>query len=482
MGSEGGIGTMHAARRKRSAGCVACAAWLLAAVWATPVTAAEESALTYKPIPMLKETEEVKIDPETDEVGPRAAPPLEIGPEFLNVGNLPRGYELPTGAVWTPSLWMFGSYRTALNYFNPPNTPTRAEWAHRLDLFFNLALSPTERILFGISPLHRRGEFTLVSFAPNGRDSEFKLNRHVETLFFEGEFGEIFPNLAPNDNEGLDFGFSVGRQPIFFQEGIMFNDTLDAVALTRDTIQLPGYSPDMRLTVLYAWANVQRDNNVLDKDAHVFGAFTETDFMKSTVNVDAAYVLSSFNNGGDSAHFGVAAIQRFGHYNTAFRANASVSVERDTTVADDGVLLFAEVSRTHAYSEDITYLNAFWGIEHYSSAARAATAGGPLGQTGLLFAAVGLGTYGAPLGNRADDAFGAVVGHQWFFNHERTQLVLEAGGRYDYSGRDIVSGAVGGRLQFALGNRYVLQFDGFVVGVEDDGVGTGARTEFQVRF
>ncbi len=464
----------------------AAAALLLAQAWSTPVQAASESAITYDPIPMIKEVDVVKIDPPQDEVGPRAAPPIEIGPEFLNNDTLPRGWELPTGAVWTPSLWLFGDYRTGLNYFNPPNTGTTAEWAHRLDLFFNLQLSPTERILFGIQPLHRRGEFTIVSFAPDARGSEFKLNRHVETLFFEGEFGEIFPNLTPNDNEGLDFGFSVGRQPVFFQEGMMFNDVLDAVALTRDTIQLPGYSPDMRLTALYSWANVQRDNNTLDKDAHVFGLFTETDFRKSTVNLDAAYVLSSFNNGGDSAHFGASAIQRIGLYNTAFRVNGSVSLERDSVVADDGVLLFGEVSRTRHYSEDVIYLNAFWGIENYSSAARGATAGGPLGQTGVLFAAVGLGSYGAALGNRADHAWGAVLGHQWFFNHERTQLVLEAGGRHDYAGADSYTGAIGGRLQFALGDRYVLQFDGFIAArarkKRDDGVGTGIRSEFVVRF
>lgn len=464
----------------------ATAAALLAAAWAVPAQAASESALDYKPIPMIKETEVVKVDPPTDEVGPRAAPIIEIGPEFLNNGNIPRGMELPTGAVWTPALWVFGDYRTGLNYFNPPNANDTSEWAHRLDLFFNLELSPTERILFGIQPLHRRGEFTQVSFEPDARNSEFKLNRHVETLFFEGEFGEIFPNLTPNDNEGLDFGFSVGRQPIFFQEGIMFNDVIDAVALTRDTIQLPGYSPDMRLTALYGWANVQRDNNTLDKDAHVFGLFSETDFRKSTVNVDAAYVLSSFNNGGDSAHFGAATIQRIGLYNTAFRINGSVSLERDTAVADDGVLLFGEVSRTRYYSEDVIYLNAFWGIENYSSAARGATTGGPLGQTGVLFAAVGLGSYGAALGNRADDAWGAVLGHQWFFNHQRTQLVLEFGGRHDYAGADVWTGAFGGRLQFALGDRYLLQFDGFIAGHERqnrrDGVGAGLRSEFRVRF
>ena len=470
----------------RAAQFALCVSALLTLGLVTPALAGSESELTYEPIPMIKETDVVKINPPQDEVGPRAAPPLEIGPEFLNNDKLPRGWELPTGAIWTPSLWLFGDYRTALNYFDPPNRDTSAEWAHRLDLFFNLQFSPTERILWGVRPIHRGNSFTFVNFAPDRRSSQLRLNSKLEILFFEGEFGEIFPNLAPNDNEGLDFGFAVGRQPIFFQEGMMFNDVIDSVAFTRDTIQFPGISPDMRLTALYGWGNLRRDNNRLDRDAHVLGIFTETDFRKSTVNLDAAYVISSFTNGGDSAHFGASAVQRIGHYNTAFRVNGSVSIERDTAVADDGVLLFAEVSRTRKYSDDVMYLNAFWGIENFSSAARDATTGGPLGQTGLLFAAVGLGSYGAALGNRADDAWGAVVGHQWFFNHERTQLVLEAGGRHDYAGPDVFTGAIGGRLQFALGDRYLLQFDGFVAARErkgrSNGLGSGVRSEFRVRF
>ncbi|MGI9413668.1 MAG: hypothetical protein ACR2PM_08360 [Hyphomicrobiales bacterium] len=440
------------------------------------------SALSDKPIPMVKEQDVVKLDPPRDEVGPRAAPPIEIGPEFLNTGNLEPGIELPTGAIWTPSLWMFGDYRTGIGYFDNRVARKSAEWAHRLDLFFNLQLSGTERVLLGFTPIHDNNSFTRHQFLPSGVGTEIELNGDIETLFFEGEFGEIFPRLDPTDAKGFDIGFSIGRQPIFFQEGMMFNDIMDGFAVTRDTIVLPGVSPDMRATFLFSWGNIHRDDNTRDRDAYIFGLFTETDLRKSTVNVDMAYTESSRSNGGDSGNLGISAIQRIGHYNTAFRANGSVSFERDSLVADDGVLLFAEVSRTRTNSENIIYVNAFWGIENYSSAARGPTTGGPLGQTGLLFSAVGLGSFGAPLGNRADDSIGAVLGHQWFFDHERTQLVLEVGGRQETTGPHTTSGAVGGRLQFGLADRYILQFDGFVVGVEDNDVGGGVRSEFRVRF
>ena len=52
-----------------------------------------------------------------------------------------------------------------------------------------------------------------------------------------------------------------------------------------------------------------------------------------------------------------------------------------------------------------------------------------MGRTGILFAAVGLGRYGAALGNRADNAVGGSLGYQMFFKRTRQQLIVELGGR-----------------------------------------------------
>ena len=103
-------------------------------------------------------------------------------------------------------------------------------------------------------------------------------------------------------------------------------------------------------------------------------------------------------------------------------------------------------------------------ITEVRSAARGPSAGGPLGRTGILFAAVGLGRYGAALGNGADNAVGGSVGYQMFFANTRKQLILEAGGRYTYDEatvgpRDAI--AAGARFQMAFGRRGVIVLDGF---------------------
>ena len=128
------------------------------------------------------------------------------------------------------------------------------------------------------------------------------------------------------------------------------------------------------------------------------------------------------------------------------------------------------------------YANAFWGINNYSSAARDRNAGGPLGRTGILFAAPTASLSGPPLSNRADDAFGGALGYQMFFNHEKTQLTLELGGRKDTN--DIGAGALafGGQFLHALTNRTSLQIDAFVSVGENRDFGSGLRSEIRTRF
>ncbi|AXS41664.1 hypothetical protein [Breoghania sp. L-A4] len=497
----------------RAAAPFAAAAIVLAAlISAAPpggALAASSSALSDEPIPLITEAEIARRrgepapragDPHdstlsekptpllTEEQEPKPTPPIfERGDKFLASGNITPGITLPTGAIWQPALWVFGDFRTTAGHFDNGAAESRQFQANRLDLFLNLKLTPTERVLLGISPLSDGNDHTgILHRSSTGTRFVNGLNPYITTLFFEGEFGEIFPNLDPDDTKSLDFGFAIGRQPLLFQEGIMINDTVDALGITRDTIVIPGLTPDMRATALVGWSNVHRDNNLRDRDAWLFGLFTETDLRKSTVNLDAAYVLSTNPNGGDGLYLGAAATQRIGLYNTSFRVNTSTAVNgrgpSPNNAVDDGVLLFSEVSRTETGSENIYYANAFWGIGNYSSAARDPTAGGPLGRTGILFAAPAVGLGGAALSNRADHVVGGALGYQMFFNHEKTQLTLELGGRKDTDGSNQGAVALGGQLLHALDNRSSVQLDAFISEGQNRTFGSGLRVELRTRF
>ncbi len=175
-----------------------------------------------------------------EELPSRNGPIVEAGPKFLSTGNISSGITLPTGAVWTPSLWVYGTFRSAVQAYEDDNGATVSEWANRLDLFANLQLSGTERILFGVTPLHDRdtGRFSGYVFTPDSQEGFVdELNFEVDTLFFEGDLAEIFPNIDVFDRSMNDVGFTVGRQNVIFGDGFIVNDNMDGFGLSKNNIR-----------------------------------------------------------------------------------------------------------------------------------------------------------------------------------------------------------------------------------------------------
>lgn len=419
-----------------------------------------------------------------DDLPSRTAPLIELGDDFLGTGNLRPGFELPTGAVWQPRFWVFGGLRSAVQVWDPGDGPQQSEWANRLDIFGNLQLTGTERVVIGMQPLQSNdGEFTGYQFQQKDRGFE-SFNADIRTLFFEGDLAELFPNWDVFDFSPNDIGFSVGRQSLIFQDGFLINDTVDSVGFTRNNMRftsLPWLS-NLRITALYGWNNIHRDDNTEDNNSQLVGLFTSWDTIYSTIDADLMYVYSNRDSGGDLIVGGVGAVQRFGLINTTFRALGSWAPNHKSRQADNGGLFFAEVSWTPEHTFNLAYVNAFIGVNDFRSAARDATTGGPLGRTGILFAARGLGNFPAPLGNRADRAYGAAAGYQMFFDNLRRQLIVEVGGRADESQTDFDGVGIAARLQQALGDRYIIQFDGFGTLRSDSKAGFGMRTEFIVKF
>ena len=408
---------------------------------------------------------------------------LELGNPLLGSGSIDPGFVLPGGAVAQPSLWVFGTYRSALQVFNQGlNGPNLSEWANRLDLFANLQLSGTERVLFGVRPFDESGTFSGYQFSPDGTDGTVNgFNFDVTTLFFEGDIGEMIPDADPKDSASIDWGISVGRQPLFYQEGMLIDeDIIDAVGITRNTL-LPAGGSDLQLTFLYGWGKIGRNDNVERSGQSLFGLFSAWDFPRTTINADIVYVHDD-NGETDGVFFGLSGVQRIGHFNTSFRVLGSHATGQESPAVTDGYLLFTELSWTPPWTEDNAYINAYWGIDDFSSAARGAASGGPLGRVGIMFAAVGLGRYGAPLGNRPNNSVGGAIGRQWFFDDTRKQFVVELGSRYSTDSRGLSAVALGARYQQAMGRHWVLQLDAFGSLVHDGDEGYGARAEIRYEF
>ena len=423
----------------------------------------------------------------------RPKPILELGEPYLGTGTLKPGFRLPTGAVWQPALLAFGTFRTAIQTFEPDaglgfsgGRSRVTEWTNRLDLFVNLQLSGSERLVVGIRALDEDGRFTGYFFEhPDDRlegDFQDAFSADVETLFFEGDFGEIFPNLDRDDFGSTDVGFSVGRQPMLVQEGMLIDDTIDGLGLTRNTLQ-PKNTSNFRLTFFYGWDNVNV-SNAERRSANLYALLTSADFRKSTVDVDLAYV-QEHGGGGDFFAGGVSAVQRIGKTNSSLRILGSTAIDRVTSASTDGLLLFSELSWVPHYTEDMIYLTTFWAIDEYSPAARGVgpASSGPLGRAGINFAAVGLGSFGAPLSARAREVAGGAIGYQKFLAHGRKQLLLEAGFRVGTASDVEDALAATARYQAAVGQHLVVVADGFVGYREaSDATPYGGRLELVVKF
>ena len=77
---------------------------------------------------------------------------------------------------------------------------------------------------------------------------------------------------------------------------------------------------------------------------------------------------------------------------------------------------------------------------------------------------------------------GGALGYQRFWNGARTQLVLEAGAREETEATRSLSGALGCRLQQALGKRFIVRLDTFALAREALELRYGGRAEVLLKF
>lgn len=425
------------------------------------------------------------------DTGNRPALIFEGGDLFLGTGNLGEGFETPWGAVWQPQLWIFGVLRTSVFFYNNGVRPRSADWATRLDLFANLQLTHTEKLIIGISPLNRNAftQFSRVTLNDNFGDDKDELNADIRTFFFEGDLGSLFPGFDPGGTSSLDYGFAVGRQFLQFQEGILINDTIDSFGVVRNNIRIWGFS-NLRSTFIWGWNELGRsngqDSGLLDsaqnnRTAHLFGWFNSVDTAVSTYNLDLIHIADSAAE-GDGYYVGASAIQRIGHYNTAFRVNASLAETSDNAKVATGTLVSMEVSWTPVASDDIVYVNTFIAFDNYTQAGREPIVGGPLGSLGIMFASPGLGNFLSELDSFTNEVAGAAIGYEAFWNNHRRSLTLELAGRIETNGNGFNDGAVGFEYRHRLTQRIQLQLESSYSLLEKRDDGHTFRAELLYRF
>lgn len=401
-----------------------------------------------------------------------------LGDPFFGRGPISTGFEIPTGAVWQPQFFPFGSYSTAIQTYDDGNQQV-SQWVSSLDIYGNLNLTPTERLLIGFTPLDNDGEFSGYQFHPGG-ESLNALNGHVQTLFFEGRFDSLFPGLKSATGNWASFDFALGRQPVSYQSGILINDTLDSLGITRTSLNFLGSSATT-ITGLYGWNHINRADNVRDGEAQLLGLFSTWNYPDNQIEADIVLVYDvDSNDSSNGLNLALSSYQQFwGVLDTTFNINQSIAVGETSDRSRTGTLLFSQFNMQPPNTVDNAYMNMFWGINEYTSAARSAEAGGPLGQTGLLFAATGLGDFGPALPSDGQDMFGGSIGYERYLGSIRRRIIFEFGGVTQDS-----SLAFGSQFEQAIGRNFFLTLGSFVSYQENHkrSIGYGLRSVFTVNF
>ena len=398
---------------------------------------------------------------------------------FLSPGPIDPGFKMKSGARWRPSLLLFGVVRTAFQSYEAAGGERTNEWANRIDLFGNLSLTSTERFLIGFRPLDDEGDFTGV------RDGDFVNGFDAEpsTFFFEGYLDELFPNLDPDDRRNLDYGISLGRQPVRLQDGILADDTIDSIGLTKHNLFRMNASAS-RISAFFGFNELHRNDNIRDSSARFLALSGTFDYPDATFEIDGAYVTGDRNRGGDSTYFGIGHLAQLGYWHSTTRANASFamnSVNRDAVA--NGWLLTNQLSRVMPYNDDVLTLSTFFEIDNYTSAARGPAMGGPLASFSLLQRAFGIGTYGPAIETDSGDQVGAGVSYQHYFDEAQHRQVLVAiGGSGSTDDGNDPTGALALQYQQALSENLIWSVGGFGSVTTEGDKGFGARTELTRKF
>lgn len=394
-----------------------------------------------------------------------------------------------------PHLLVFGDWRTAVA-FNKNNGNEVGQIATRLNLFADLKLTATERILMFYEPLRNNGQATRLVFEDdnsNGTSFEFEIEDEPTTLFFEGDAGAIIAGLT-DTFQSYDRPIAFGRVPLLFQNGVWMDDAFLGGAFTipaqnSSALDITNYD----LTFFAAGAEVTTGAFVKDtggnddNEAAMIGVKGFFDLQEGYLELGAAYLHDKKQKDDDESYLNLTAAfskRYFGKVSNATRLIVNVGQEspRVGKRTADGFLLISENAFiTHLPLTLIPYANFWIGKDSPQPAAKA---DGVLKNVSLAMETDALTGF-PTLDATGQDTFGGALGVQYLFSLEQ-QLVVDVTAVIPWDGENGGAQdeqfALSARYQIPLSNQWIFRADamyGALVNQEDI---FGARMELRLKF
>jgi hypothetical protein len=430
----------------------------------------------------------------------KTAKPIQTGIRLYDFGEYtPRPIFLGGKNPINHHFMSFGDFRVALAHNDNGTTKVanqnedRTVLAARLNLDMDFAITATERIHAFVRPLDKNGSFLEYQIS-GGQGDDFveRFDFNLETLFFEGDLGQIHGGLSDQPPR-FDLPIAFGRLPLLTQNGVWINDAFNGLAfaitaknspkLDISNYDLTFFAGFDKITTGAAPASTFGKRG---EKGRMFGVAGFADFRGGYGEFGYAYFDGKEIASGLSYHNISASWSKrhWGLLSNSIRVIGNFGQNAKTKTAD-GVLLLIENSFTRPNPVfEVPYINLFVGFDTPQSLARNADAGGVLLNTGITFESDGITNY-PTLDASAKDSFGGAIGWGHLFPKLNSQLVVE--GSVVERMNDNTSGSqygVGVRYQHKIWNAWIIRADamhGWIQGKGNKNV-HGVRLEIRRKF
>ena len=253
----------------------------------------------------------------------------------------------------------------------------------QLDLQTNLQLTATQRVYALWRPIEWGArEPTFFQFG-NDHGWTGRFSGTPQALFYEGQ---PLNWLSPNNRVPLDVTLSVGRIPLFLQNGLWFNNFMDGFQLSKNNIQLGNLS-NLNIMYFFSLGETQpgltltiENKRETEKRVTGFDAngdwrdyFFEISYAASFDNSKLPGLSQNLNRG-----FWAASVTRTFGFNSGVSLRAMGSTGNGTAGA--GELVALETQR--GIMGQLAYLNVFGATKDWKTPS---VSGSPLNQEGILF-------------------------------------------------------------------------------------------------
>lgn len=429
---------------------------------------------------------------------PTQRPAIEWGYPLFAGGALPAGIPFPGQKDLTrPELLVYGQERTAIAYNDNGPGKRIAEIATRLDLDIDFRITSTERIHVLMRPLDHDGQFVRDEFGgANGTGYHAPINANPVTTFFEGDLGSILAGLT-DKYQSFDLPFAFGQMPLFFQNGIWFNDAPIGGGFTIPARNSPLLDISNMDFTFFGFGDHVASGAIVNKagaddihGANLIGMAGEVEALRGYIEYGYGYTEDTRLNSNFSYSNVTAAFTKR-YYNIVSNSvrvigNFGQNPDHGAPKTADGYIFLIENSLiTPLPITLVPYFNAWFGANKPQPLARDPGTGGVLANTGINFETDALTGF-PTLDATGNNTFGGALGVEYLFNLEQ-QIVGEVAtvqttGPAAQRAAKGDQYAIGLRYQIPINERWIFRADGMASERDNAANVYGIRAEFRWKF